>query len=244
MLESFDGLGAGFQGPQGTSSFRNPSDNSLAVGPNHIVQTVNSRIAVYSKKGTKYNESGTVLYGAVATKSLWAGFGGVGEARNNGDAVVRYDQLARRWLMVMPIFSRIAPDEFPKKAGLAPGEPVPPGQLAKAGEASSPGPAAALPENPPQPPTPAQRGQRPPEKKEGVWAMCYAVSTSPDPLGTYYRYAFERTLFPDYPPAGGVDRRLLHRHEHGRRRDSKACVHCGSRENACGPTGNRAVHYH
>jgi hypothetical protein len=29
--------------------------------------------------------------------------------------------------------------------------------------------------------------------------MCYAVSTGPDPLGTYYRYAFERTLFPDYP---------------------------------------------
>jgi hypothetical protein len=29
--------------------------------------------------------------------------------------------------------------------------------------------------------------------------MCYAISTSPDPLGTYYRYAFERPLFPDYP---------------------------------------------
>ena len=29
--------------------------------------------------------------------------------------------------------------------------------------------------------------------------MCYAVSVGPDPLGAYYRYAFERTLFPDYP---------------------------------------------
>lgn len=29
--------------------------------------------------------------------------------------------------------------------------------------------------------------------------MCYAVSTSPDPLGTYYRYEFLRPLFPDYP---------------------------------------------
>jgi hypothetical protein len=29
--------------------------------------------------------------------------------------------------------------------------------------------------------------------------MCYAVSTGPDPLGTYYRYAFERRVFPDYP---------------------------------------------
>jgi hypothetical protein len=29
--------------------------------------------------------------------------------------------------------------------------------------------------------------------------MCYAVSVGPDPLGAYYRYAFERPLFPDYP---------------------------------------------
>lgn len=36
--------------------------------------------------------------------------------------------------------------------------------------------------------------------------MCYAVSTGADPLGTYYRYAFERTLFPDYPrPAVWTD---------------------------------------
>ena len=206
MLESFDGLGAGFQGPQGTGNFRNPSDNTLAVGFDHIVQIVNSRIAVYSKKGKKYDKSGTVLYGPVATKSVWMGFGGVCEARNNGDAVVRYDQLAQRWLIVMPIFSRIGADEFPRKTDLAPGEPVPPGQLAKTGEASSPGAAAGLPENPPQPPPPPQRGQRPPEKKDGVWAMCYAVSASPDPLGTYYRYAFERTLFPDYPrPAVWTD---------------------------------------
>ena len=29
--------------------------------------------------------------------------------------------------------------------------------------------------------------------------MCYAISTGPDPLGTYYRYQFMRPLFPDYP---------------------------------------------
>ena len=29
--------------------------------------------------------------------------------------------------------------------------------------------------------------------------MCYAISASPDPLGTYYRYEFLRPLFPDYP---------------------------------------------
>jgi len=195
ILDSFDGLGAGFEGPQGSTNFRNPSDNSLAVGPDHIVQTVNTRLAVYSKKGKKYDKTGAVLYGPVPTKSVWAGFGGVCEARNNGDAVVRYDQLAGRWLIVMPMFSRIAPGEFPESPGKA-GETVAPGLLAKSGERSSPGAPAAPPPNPPQPPSPEQKGSQP---KEGVWGMCYAVSTGPDPLGTYYRYAFERTLFPDYP---------------------------------------------
>jgi hypothetical protein len=202
ILASFDGLGAGFSGPQGTANFRNPSDNSLAVGPDHIVQTVNTRLAVFSKKGKKYGTSGMVLYGPVPTNAVWAGFGGVCEARNNGDAVVRYDQLAGRWLIVMPIFSRIKPGDFPQKPVLA-GEAVPPGQLAKPGEKSRPGDSAAPPANPPQPPRPEHRL---PQDKEGVWGMCYAVSTGPDPLGTYYRYAFERTLFPDYPrPAIWVD---------------------------------------
>jgi hypothetical protein len=36
--------------------------------------------------------------------------------------------------------------------------------------------------------------------------MCYALSTGPDPLGPYHRYAFERPLFPDYPrPAIWID---------------------------------------
>ncbi|HYW45669.1 MAG TPA: hypothetical protein VE959_22585 [Bryobacteraceae bacterium] len=106
LVESFDGLGVGFEGPQGVSTGRNPSDNSLAVGPDHVVQIVNSRMAVFTKKGK-------VLYGAVATNTIFKGFGGPCEARNNGDAVVRYDQLAKRWLYVMPLFQRIPdrPDE-------------------------------------------------------------------------------------------------------------------------------------
>src|SRR5437764_15422414 len=51
LVASFDGLGADFVGPQGNAYFSNPSDNSLAVGPNHIVQIVNSRMAIYTKKG-------------------------------------------------------------------------------------------------------------------------------------------------------------------------------------------------
>src|SRR5207248_8466677 len=67
-VETFDGLGAGFEGPQGPAAGRNPSDNSLAVGPRHIVQIVNSRMAIFSK-------TGKVLYGAVVTNSIFQGFG-------------------------------------------------------------------------------------------------------------------------------------------------------------------------
>ena len=62
LVASFDGLGMGFEGPQGNATFRNPSDNSLAVGPDHIVQTVNSRMAIFTKKGGKFDATGKVLY--------------------------------------------------------------------------------------------------------------------------------------------------------------------------------------
>jgi hypothetical protein len=61
LLESFYGLGVGFTGPQGTANLRNPSDNSLAVGPNHIVQIVNSRMAVFTRKGALFDTTGKVL---------------------------------------------------------------------------------------------------------------------------------------------------------------------------------------
>ncbi len=144
-VESFDGLGFGFAGPQGTAKLRNPSDNTLAIGPDHIVQIVNSRMAVYSKKGAQFGQTGKVLYGPVRTNTIFEGFGGQCEAQTSGDSVVRYDQLADRWLYVLPIF------------------------------------------------------KRPPGDPKGPFYMCYAVSTGPDPLGPYHRYAFERTLFPDYP---------------------------------------------
>jgi len=210
LVASFDGLGAGFQGPQGTARFRNPSDNSLAVGPNDIVQIVNSRLAVYTKKGAQYAETGKVLYGPVATDSVFAGFGGPCEGHDNGDAVVRYDQLAGRWLIVMPIFRPLTPAEV----GSVTGKTAEHGALANEGQASNPGAAAKMPANPPEPKPFKFHFHRPPGYKpgeavqtpKGTFGMCYAVSTEPDPLGTYYRYAFARKLFPDYPrPAVWTD---------------------------------------
>jgi len=76
LVASFDGLGVGFEGPQGTAALRNPSDNSLAVGPNHIMQTVNTRMAIFTKKGKQYDTTGKVLYGPVPTNTVFKGFGG------------------------------------------------------------------------------------------------------------------------------------------------------------------------
>lgn len=212
LVEHFDGLGVGFEGPQGTASVRNPSDNSLAVGPDHIVQTVNSRMAIFTRKGERFDTTGRVLYGPVNTNNVFRGAGGACEAMNNGDAVVRYDQLAGRWLIVMPIFRRTEarPDQPPAWTASDRAYLSPPGR------ADQPGPAVPLYQPPPLPPAPAVpaagaaappaqppgapagRGQSRPQPT-GPFAMCYAVSTGTDPFGPYYRYEFLRPLFPDYP---------------------------------------------
>lgn len=198
LIASFDGLGVGFEGPQGTATLRNPSDNSLAVGPDHIMQTVNTRLAIFTKKGRKYDTTGKVLYGPVPNNTVFKGFGGACEATNNGDTVVRYDQLADRWLIVMPIFRRgaVRPDQ-PQ-----PGRSGDPAQLSVAGQPNQPGPAAPLfvpPRQLDQPPQPRGQGSQRLPQQPGPYSMCYAISAGPDPFGPYYRYEFLRPLFPDYP---------------------------------------------
>src|SRR5581483_5349681 len=187
LIRSFDGLGVGFTGPQGTAARRNPSDNSLAVGPQHVVQIVNTRMAIFT-------QSGTTLYGPVPTNNVFRGFGGACEERNNGDAVVRYDQLADRWLIVMPIFSREAarPDQPPMWTDDGRAHVSPPGRPNQ--------PGAAMPlDRPASASASAPAGASARQAADGPYSMCYAVSTSADPLGSYYRYEFLRPLFPDYP---------------------------------------------
>jgi len=155
---SFDGLGEGFTGREfpGAGNVadtgggrggggRGSIDISLAVGPNHIFEILGGNLAVFSKKGKKYPTTGKLIYGAVPNNTVFAGFGVRCGVSNNSDSVVRYDQLADRWLIVVPVFTR------------------------------------------------------PPDNPQGPYAMCYAVSVTPDPLGPYYRYEFQRPLFPDYP---------------------------------------------
>ena len=71
-----------------------PPDTNIAVGPNHILQTVNSRCAVYT-------QSGALIAGPYSLSSLWAPLGSRNGCAtdNGGDVVVQYDTLADRFLV-------------------------------------------------------------------------------------------------------------------------------------------------
>jgi hypothetical protein len=93
---NFEALGAGTLDFTVTSA---PPDTTLAVGPNHIVQWVNSRLAIYNKFGTLLLPAPGFVNGNL----LWAGFGGLCQTTNRGDPLVAYDKMADRW-----IFSQFA----------------------------------------------------------------------------------------------------------------------------------------
>ena len=90
---SFQGVGVGFTGPQGSfTPNAAPPDTNGAVGPNHYVQWVNESFAIFDK-------SGAVLLGPRAGNSLWSGFGGLCQTDNDGDPIVQYDKQNDRWIM-------------------------------------------------------------------------------------------------------------------------------------------------
>jgi hypothetical protein len=111
-----------------------PPDPNGDVGPNHYIQMVNLGFQIFDKAGNP-------LTPVADTNTLWQGFGGPCEIRNNGDPVVLHDQLADRWMLTQ--FTTASP-----------------------------------------------------------YLNCVAVSTGPDPTGTYYRYAFSAPALPDYPKYG------------------------------------------
>jgi hypothetical protein len=91
---NFEGVGDGFTGPSGTYNVNvAPPDTNVAVGPNRVVQIVNLDFAVFDKTGPP-------ILGPVATNTLWSGFGGLCQADNDGDLVVRCDRAADRWIIL------------------------------------------------------------------------------------------------------------------------------------------------
>jgi hypothetical protein len=123
-----------------------PPDTTGDVGPNHYVQWVNLRYAIYTL--TRDASNNITAFNLVSGfpkngNTIWQGFGGRCESDNDGDPIVQYDQLADRWILT----------QFAVSA---------------------------------QP-----------------FTQCVAVSTTPDPTGTYFRYAFSYTRdFNDYPKLG------------------------------------------
>jgi hypothetical protein len=79
-----------------------PPDTNGDVGPNHYVQWVNLSLAIYNKSGTR-------LYGPTNGNTIFSGFGGPCETRNDGDPIVLYDERADRWLL-----SQFALPNYPK----------------------------------------------------------------------------------------------------------------------------------
>src|SRR5262249_32692058 len=91
---NFDGIGNGVSGPGGTFTVNSaPPDTNAAVGPNHVVETVNTDLAVFNKT------TGAIVFGPVPINTLWSGFGGGCQVDNDGDPIVTYDRLADRWII-------------------------------------------------------------------------------------------------------------------------------------------------
>ena len=91
---SFDGVGVGFTGPQGSfTPNAAPPDPNGAVGATQYVQWVNESFAVFNKS------TGAVVKGPITGNTLWTGFGGPCETDNDGDPIAQYDKAANRWVM-------------------------------------------------------------------------------------------------------------------------------------------------
>jgi len=58
-----------------------------------VVEWVNLSFAVFDKR------TGALLYGPAAGNTLWSGFGGACQSKNNGDPIAQYDPAANRWVM-------------------------------------------------------------------------------------------------------------------------------------------------
>src|SRR5713226_528309 len=88
---NFAGVG---NGDYGFAPNAAPPDTNGAVGATQYVQWVNESFAVFDKT------TGAIAPGfPKAGNTLWTGFGGNCEARNDGDPIVQYDKAAGRWIL-------------------------------------------------------------------------------------------------------------------------------------------------
>jgi len=88
---SFDGL-SNYDNIDAYGAVIIPPDMIGDVGPNHYVQVVNALVRIYDK-------SGSPLTPPFKMSELFGSLGTPCSARNDGEAIVLYDQLADRWLL-------------------------------------------------------------------------------------------------------------------------------------------------
>src|SRR6266496_2369653 len=92
----FEGVGKGL----GYQSSGSPPDTTLAVGSDDFVEWVNTDVAVFDKQTHK------LRYGPVAANVLWSDFSAADPKslghrcadNNDGDPIVMFDKIAKRWL--------------------------------------------------------------------------------------------------------------------------------------------------
>lgn len=86
LSTSFDGCSAADNTPLYGSTFA-PPDPNMCVGPNHVVQMVNSAHRVFDKLGNPLTSP--LKFSSIAATS-----------QDDGDPIVLYDQLADRWMLL------------------------------------------------------------------------------------------------------------------------------------------------
>ena len=96
-LLTFEGLGVKDNKVVLGVRFR-PSDSNGDIGPNHYVETVNSVYRVFDR-------SGVPLMPPMKYSTLFASLGEPSSANDDGDPIVRYDQMADRWVITLIVIS-------------------------------------------------------------------------------------------------------------------------------------------
>jgi PKD domain len=91
-----------------------PPDPNSDVGPNHIVEMVNSRFQIFDKQGNALLLDVNGNPAPRAINQLWQGTGGgLCETTNRGDPVVLYDSLADRWMLSQFAFTSVGKTAVP-----------------------------------------------------------------------------------------------------------------------------------
>jgi|SRR5579871_575637 len=88
------GVGVGFSGYSTQASV---ADTNGAAGTTQYFQIVNDSFAVFNKS------NGTVAYGPASGNTLWQAMGAPCANNPNLDETVQFDQIANRWVVLMPV---------------------------------------------------------------------------------------------------------------------------------------------